>query len=186
MNQENMKNQPVTFTNWLDEKYYLKANKTKKGKTTYTITKTLSDACIDKIPDGYEVVYNNSGGFVARKKKPTLFTPEMISIMESELKKNKNIGSYRIDINGDAIIYIGEKIEIGKEFAQMFNRIMQSPRNQQAMMKLIIENGEFILYRYNFRGSFDNWWFIKNSKDLKYIVSKFFPLLGTDAFYELI
>ena len=98
----------IEFKNVRQENYYVKSRKTKKGNTTYYVTKKRDKDCLDNLPKGYEVFERyDTGVMYIRKIKSSNIKIEEIKIIKRELKSNKSIIDYKLDINGDEIkIYV--------------------------------------------------------------------------------
>lgn len=191
-----------TFTTLKGKTYYLKSRKTKKGNTTYYLTKKLDDTCLNKIPAGYEVFekYNLDMLYV-RRKKPSSYSKEDITIIEKELKTCSSIDAYRLDIYGDEIkIYTAENGD-GID-SLMKNNIFNTPLNTgkklafrnmlmsyEERLKIIYKDKKefkgFEVMRYCYRGSIDDWIVIDLGENLKELAEKNIFHLGKESYFEL-
>lgn len=188
----------IEFTNRKGKTYYIKARKTKTGKTTYTLTKSKSIDCVDKIPLNYEVYEKpENGQMVLRKKIPSKFTLQDLHIIKTSLERNDTLSGFKLDIRGnELIIYTSEEQELGS-LLESFSPFLKYKREQlrnmfmsySAMMKVLIMDedalGKYVIQRYCFRGSIDDWITIGISEDLKTVIDKYSYHLGKESFFEL-
>ncbi len=186
----------IEFKNRMGNTYYIKKRKTKTGKTTYTITKTKSKDCVDKLPQGYEVHERpQTGQMVLRKKVPSAYTLRELNTIKQELQRNDTIDDFKIDIKGNELTIYTSEVRGEEIFERLFpfmqNRkkeLMGMIRNYSAMMKVTIqeENSRtYIMQRYCFRGSVDDWITIGISPELKKLAKTYIYHLGKESFYEL-
>jgi len=182
---------PLEFKNKWGQTYYVKSSTTKTGKTTFVVTKTLTEDCVSKLPDGFEVAdIPTSGQFVVRKKLPTVFTNTEVQIIEKELKKNKALSDYKIDIRGDILsIFVKDKPNL-LDFGSMFPKhLLEMIGNFEEKMrvKIVIRGNSrnYIFERFNFRGSVDDWMTIGTGTDLHELAQKFIRHLGLESYFEI-
>jgi hypothetical protein len=193
---EEQSKEPLKFTNKWGNIFYIKARKTKTGKTTFVITKTLSKDCISKLPDSYEVVeIPTSGQFVVRKKEPTQYTDQEIKVIEDEVKRIKDLHDYKLDIRGNTLsIFV--KMEFDTSAATENSSLLliakgmvEKMKNYEELMRIQLEiigkEREYTFQRYNFLGRFDDWMDIGYGDDLEEMAKKYIPHIGQDSYYEL-
>ncbi len=106
-----------SYKNTRGEIYFLKSKLTKKGNTTYYRTMKKDNECEKETPQGYEVFERyDTGMMFVRKIKKKVFKEEEIQLIQQELKNNKTIEDFKLDINGNLIkIYAFEKPGFGEE-----------------------------------------------------------------------
>jgi len=189
------------FKNSREVAFYIKSKKTKKGNTTYYMTKKLDDQCLDAEPEGFEVFEKpDTRTIFIRRRKPNKFGLKGVNIIKKELRKNKNIADFTIDINGAlAKIYTTElederdnvfsgglqDLLFSKNQMNVFRKIFQ--RYEERMrIKLVEKKGkkEYLVYRYCYRGSVDDWIVIDAGDDLSQLAKDNLHLIGTEAYFE--
>lgn len=70
----NLPNTSIEFTNRRGNIYYVKSKLTKKGNTTYYMTKKKDEDCLNSLPDKYEVFEKpDTGVLYIRQKKEKMF-----------------------------------------------------------------------------------------------------------------
>ena len=189
---------PIEFKNIRQQAYYIKSKKTKKGNTTYFMTRKKDEKCLDKIPQGYEVFERyDTGMMYIRKMKKSNFQIHEIKIIENELEANQSIIGYKLDINGDQIkIYVAEKEE-NERIAQTFDdsfllqKIRFSEKFKRFDEKIIInikvskQGKEFEIMRFCYLGSVDDWIVIDTGNNLELLTKKYLIHLGKESYYEL-
>lgn len=189
----------ISFSNVKEKKYFIKKKLTKKGNTTYCMTKKEDEKCLDKIPEGYEVFEKyDSGMMFIRKVKDRLFDEDEIKLIESELKKNETVLDFRLDINGDTIkIYTVEddpftdsKKDDGSFLSRFRNdNMIHLLRRFEERMKIKIEKEEgekiYVLERFCYRGRIDDWIAIGYDDELKLLAKEYLPHLGKESYFNL-
>ena len=190
-----------TFKNSREEAFYIKYKKTKKGNTTYYMTKKLDEDCLDAEPVGFEVFEKpDSRTMFIRRRKPNKFGLKGINIIKKELNKNKDIADFKIDVIGDIVkVYTtdiedsGESIFDGglsqllnsKERLDFFKKRFQ--RYEERMRIKLVEKKEqkeYLVYRYCYRGSVDDWIIIDAGDDLGQLAKDNLRLIGTEEYFE--
>lgn len=185
------------FKSRVGKSYYIKPRKTKKGNTTYFLTTKVDETCLDTTPEGYEVYENYSAQMLyIRKKKASVFTSAEVAFIREELNNNKSIDGFELDISGTEIkIYQLEdkakgepslfkfipkdRVEIAKAY------LMQYTENMRIKKVIKKDFQEFILMRYCYRGSIDDWIVVDAGEDLKELAENNLVHLGKESFYDL-
>ena len=194
---------PVFYTNCYGQVYVLHEGKTKTGKSRYYFSLKTDGPLAESIPNGYEA-YERPGGMVYfRKIQKTPILPDELKYVQKKIAScvdqedeksypqlqssfgahvpgfvssgmsafiNKYCTRFEADIRGKEIIVYrvkGDGMPIMK-----FALIDESTR-------------EFIAYRWCFKGRIDGWIRIGSPGQLKMLVDRCCPALGTDNFYEL-
>ncbi len=182
------------------QSYFIKSKKTKKGNTTYYMTKKEDETCLDEVPVGYEVFEKyDSGVLFIRKKQKSMFDLKEINCIKTNLNKNDALIDYRLSINGkEMAIYIAEKERnnrlLGSLMEPFFTKTQidhfKSIRKtfEESMRIIIHENKsekEFEVQRYCYRGSVDDWITVGVESDIKKIRDGYLIHLGRDSYFEL-
>jgi len=180
--------------------YFIKSKKTKKGNTTYYVTKKEDETCLDEIPTGYEVFEKyDSGLMFIRKKKSSLFSLREINAIKKGLEKNKSIIDYRINLHGGELaIYTAEKEINDTSFESLkdlfYTQSQKShyksiwKRFEERMQIKIVQDKSgkyFEVKRYCYRGSVDDWITIGVESDIGVVGDKYLTHIGKDSYYEL-
>jgi len=190
------------FKNTRGKIYYIKSRMTKKGNTTYFMTVKLDKDCLNSVPEGYQVFekYDMQTLYV-RKKIASKFSKEDIAFIEKELKSNTDIESYKLDVHGEEIkIYIVEK-EAGRDSfiensiasfsfdkvkATLFKSVLlRYEERLKIQVKGKKEDKEFLVLRYCYRGSVDDWIVIDAGENLQELAKRTIVHLGKESYFEL-
>jgi hypothetical protein len=134
-----------------------------------------------------------------RKIPPQIITPEEMEIVVSGIKKYAKLDYFIVDVKGKNIIVytcdqnvdtLGEiaSSSYGADSSRVRNAIARS-LSYTPMMQLVLEDvktREFVVERWCFRGSVDDWIPLTDSLNLKELVRKYASHLGKESFYDLI
>lgn len=166
----------INFKNTQGKTYYIGTKLTKKGNRSYFMTRKESDKCLDEIPSDYEVFERyDSGMMFIRKKKEISFAATEITLIEQELKKNKSVFDYKLDVHGNLIkIYTVEE----EKTLLIFKRF-------EERMRVYKKNNQIELQRYCYRGSVDDWMTVDYGEDFAAIAKRNLQHLGKESYYDL-
>lgn len=186
----------ITYTNRQGKTYYLHQGTTKKGNPTYFFAMHQDGVMTDTIPDGYEIYENPNAQVYLRKIKAKVITDEEIAIVDSAIRSHANVKKYIIDTKGKIIsIYLPDQnIEALEALFQQFpqrnkkkdiwNEILTySPMMQFEIVD--IKKRLFVVNRYCFLGSIDDWITVSDPKPLDELAGEFVQHLGEDSYFEL-
>lgn len=188
----------VEYVNRKGDTYYLHEGKTKKGNPKYFFSKRNDGVLVESIPDGYEIYENPNAQVFLRRIQPRILTGKEISTVENGVRKYSGLKNFKVDVRKNKIVVflpdqdpnlfrtVPHSLPISSsQLAQMLTRsLTYSP-----MMRFVLvdeEDREFIVERWCFRGSIDDWIFLDTSNDLTGLVKRYCRHLGKDSFYELI
>lgn len=180
-------------------KYYLHAGTTKLGKPKYFFSMKPEGATVNSIPQGYEIYENPNAQVFLREIPPQIITPQEIAIVKSGVEKHAQIDSFIVDVKGkNIIVYLCDQnvdtlMEIAS-FAHGQNSahardIISRSLSYSPMMQFVLkdaETREFVVERWCFRGSVDDWIPLNHSINLKELVKKYGHHLGKESFFDLI
>jgi len=188
----------VEYKNRRDDTYYLHEGKTKKGNPRYFFSRKKDGILVESIPDGYEIYENPNAGVYLRKIQPEIFTDKEISIVEKGVRKYSGLKNFKIDIKKNAIVVFLPDQDpefLERAFSRFvlpgssrLDKIFAQTSTYSPMMRFVLvdkESREFIVERWCFRGSIDDWIFVDGSNDLAKLVQKYCKHLGKDSFYDL-
>ncbi len=188
----------IEYVNRRGKTYYLHEGKTKTGKPKYFFSMKAEGTPVSAIPEGYEIYENPNAQVFLRKIPPQIITPEEMAMVREGVKqyakldhfivdvKDKHIVVYLCDQNVDeltALISFG----LGKDSARMKESLGMS-LSYSPMMQFVLDDAqtrEFVVERWCFRGSVDDWIGLDGPTDLKSLVKKYARHLGKESFYDL-
>ena len=192
---------PFTFKTTKGKTYYLKSRITKKGNTTYYLTQKKDAECLEEVPVGYEVFEKyDSGQAYIRKVRESHIEAAEIAAIEKELRQNKSLHDFKLDVCGDEIrIYTKERgaATEGSDLLKGFlsatrgnpeatwSRFARYEERMRVILTQHIGEREFIFQRYCYRGSIDDWITIDSGSDLEALARKNLYHLGKESYYEL-
>lgn len=191
----------VEYTNRKGKKYYLNVGKTKTGKPKYYFSLKTQGQLAEEIPEGYEIYEHPANAQVfLRKKIPPMITELETKLIEKELQKVAGPRLYVADVKGKEIVIYrsNENVENLKEIfgsispfhdASRVENIIKSETTYAPIMKFILVDEKkrtFVVNRYCFRGSIDDWIDISGPMHLKEASKVYLQHLGKDSFYELV
>lgn len=187
---------PVEYKNRKDKNYYLHVGKTKTGKPKYYFSMKTEGELADEIPEGYEIYEQPANAQVfLRKKIPQLITDLEKHIVERELKNTTSSRWYLVDIKGEELTIFESNQDIdnlkeifGSKAPSFVDDILRIEVNYSPIMQFILEDEEkrtFIVNRYCFLGSIDDWIFIGGPGPLKEIAKDYIKHLGQESLFEL-
>ena len=190
----------VEYTNRKEKRYYLHVGKTKTGKSRYCFSLKTKGQLAEEIPEGFEIYEHPANAQVfLRKKTPPIISELEKKLVEKELQKVAGPRLYIADVKGEEIVIYesNENVETLKEIfgsispfhdASRVENIIKSETTYAPIMKFILEDEKertFVVNRYCFRGSIDDWIDISAPMHLKEASKVFLEHLGKDSFYEL-
>lgn len=189
---------PFTFTTTTGKSYYLKARRTKKGNTSYYLTRKGDGDCLEIMPAGYEVFekYDSGQAFIRKTRKSHIEDKE-VEIIKQELRKNKSLYDFKLDIAGDEIrVYVktkGANTEVseilrglGRDIPEAaWSKFVRYEEQMRIMLAQHKNKREFTFLRYCYRGSVDDWIEIDTGSDVAALAKKNLFHLGKESYYEL-
>lgn len=191
------------YSNRVGTIYYLLKGTTKKGNPRYFFSRSPDGkgTPIDAVPDGYEVYEHPENAQVfLRKIKPQAISDLELHLVEKSVKALKRSARRYLVDRKDTIITIYESCTDFERVPEMFEhfgmgmfpgrmeRLMDSlDHNYQGVMRFCLVDQEkrvFEAERFCYRGSIDDWIFLKGPDRLTALVKHYVKYLGTDEFYE--
>ena len=163
---------PIKHVNRRAQSYYLHESKTKAGKPKYFFSMKMDGALVDRIPDGFEIYENPEGQVFLRKIAPRFITDAELEIVRNGLEKYAKDQLCIVDFkNKDIIIYDSER---GDYYQKIFRFTLVDEISR-----------EFLVSRWVFFGSIDNWSYPLASGDLATLTKQYAPHIGQESFFEL-
>jgi hypothetical protein len=189
----------VQYVNRKGDTYYLHEATTKTGKPKWFFSTKAEGTLAQAVPPGYEVYENHNAQVFLRREVPQLVTAEEIAVVERAVRKRAKLTYYVVEAKKDSIIVFlpnqnTEFLEgsvtsrfgitdLAKLLMEMHRYLTYSP-----VMKFTLVDAEcrrFVVERWCFLGSIDDWFPLTGSGDLSAMVAKYVPHLGQDSYYEL-
>lgn len=187
----------IQHTSRTGKTYSLLAGVTKTGKPKYFFSTKPTGNRVDAIPDGFEIYENVDGQVFLRKIPKQIITPAELSLVEAALQRHGEAWEYRAEAKKDIItVYeCGTDIAGLNEVARMFARRPLSDAEKvararyMAVLRFVLADAttrEFVVERFCFRGSVDDWIYVDGPAHLSNQIQKYIKHLGKDSIYELI
>lgn len=151
------------------------------------------------IPAGYEIYENHIAQVFLRITVPMLVTKEEIETVEQGVRKLAKLRYFVVEAKSDCIIvfvanqqggFLEESVasRFGITDREKLYTAMQGYLTYLPMMRFSLvdeKRRRFVVERWCFLGSIDDWFPLKGSGDLSTLVKKFASHLGEESFYEL-
>jgi hypothetical protein len=190
----------VEYMNRKGKTNYLHVGKTKTGKPKYYFSGKMDGELADEIPKGFEI-YEHPGNaqVFLRKKLPQFITDLEKKAVERKLKNLSSSKWYLVDIKGKELTIYESNQDIDR-LREIFGPKARSNDHSfmddilgiaveySPIMKYILEDEEkrtFVVMRYCFLGSIDDWIQIGGPGSLKDVVKNYINHLGQESLFEL-
>ncbi|MCK4667159.1 hypothetical protein KAU33_10435 [Candidatus Dependentiae bacterium] len=188
----------ITWTNRKGDIYYLHEGQTKTGKNKYYFSKSNTGNLVFIIPDGYEIYENPNAQVFMRRKLVSPIKNEELELVDRSIRKYLDSKYFIIDYKKKTItIYLKDQEDYSHilNLTNSFNiankkliNILDKFATYTPMLRFTLENEkkrEFIVERFCFLGSIDDWIFLSSSSSLEEILNDYCPHLGKELFYNL-
>ncbi|HON56421.1 MAG TPA: hypothetical protein PLJ38_05320 [bacterium] len=156
---------------------------------------------MEGIPEGFEIWEKPETGQVLLRKQK-LFTDIEVEIIKTELNKNLKENEYKIDCENEKLtIYLSENNYEETDYilsilgmngiikSSKLSEILNANAVYQPMMRFTvkIKNNirSYSVYRYCFKESIDDWYYLDSLDNLQKLAKKYYKHLGKESFYEL-
>jgi hypothetical protein len=187
---------PIQYISRLEKIYYLHEGVTKTGKPRYYFSLKSEGKLLDSMPEGFEVYENPSGQVYCRKVPKKIITDEEVALVEQGMKQFSKIEYYKIDVRQKTIrVFITkqntdrllEVLSTGRGLKEA-RRLLMLGIDYSPYMEFVLVDDKarlFIVRRYCFKGSVDDWINVGESGRLDELVKEYVRHLGEDSYYEL-
>ena len=189
---------PIQYTNRRSQTYYLHQGTTKTGKPKYYFSMKSEGTLADKIPDGFEIYENPNAQVFLRKIQPKIITDEEVALVEQGMKQYSKLQYYQIDVKKNTIIVF----EANQDVKALSGILKFAPRVKEVgaenllaqlityspVLHFVLVDDEkrvFMVERYCFLGSIDDWITIGKPDKLQNQVKKYVKHLGQESYYGL-
>lgn len=188
----------IEYVNRKGRNHYLHVGTTKTGKSKYFCSMKSEGSLMETIPEGYEIYEHPSAQVFLRKVPPQIILPEELAIVREGVKKiaeitpcimdvkDKHIVLYLCDQNLESLMEI-TSVTPGQDPAKVREVLVRS-LSYSPMMQFVLDDAqtrEFVVERWCFLGSVDDWISLDQSTNLKDLVAKYSHHLGQESFYDL-
>ncbi|MEB3339163.1 MAG: hypothetical protein VKJ46_16960 [Leptolyngbyaceae bacterium] len=187
----------VEHINRKGQRYYLHEGKTKTGKPKYFFAMKSEGDLLDFIPEGYEIYENPNAQVFLRKIPAQIITPEEIAIVREGIRKHAKIDAFIVDVKDKHIVvYLCDQnvdafrglVGLGAWGSDQMMAKLASSFTYSPMMQFVLvdpQTREFVVERWCFRGSVDDWIPLGQSHSLQDLVKNYGCHLGKESFYDL-
>ena len=187
---------PVQYTNRKGQTYYLHQTVTRAGKTTYFFSRSDDGNLVDTMPPGYELYESPNGLVFLRKIRAKLITDDEVALVEKELKRNRHLKSYRVDVKHEMIRVYTPTQELDG-YSKLLSRIVGGEVDVEAIlarhatyteeMRFILVDKEkrlFDLQRRTYVSSLPEWFDVRWSELLPNL-APYVKHLDQESFFTL-
>ena len=188
----------VTWKNRREDVYYLHEGRTKTGKPKYYFSRSDKGMIVDSIPDEYEIYENPNAQVFLRRKLVSLIKDEELDLVERGVRQYADLKNFIVDRRKRTMTVFlpdqdleGLKAEL-QRFAlistEKLNDVFEKSLTYSPMLRFSLESEDqrgFLVQRYCFLGSIDDWIHLESSSSLKDMVKKYCRHLGKKSFFDL-
>ena len=188
----------VTWKNRREDVYYLHEGRTKTGKPKYYFSRSDKGMIVDNIPDEYEIYENPNAQVFLRRKLVSLIKDEELDLVERGVRQYADLKNFIVDRKERTMTVFlpnqdleGLKAEL-QRFAlistEKLNDVFEKSLTYSPMLRFSLESEDqrgFLVQRYCFLGSIDDWIHLESSSSLKDMVKKYCKHLGKESFFDL-
>jgi hypothetical protein len=188
---------PVTYQNFKGQSYYLHRGQTKAGKDRYYFSQKIEGPTCDTLPEGYEIYEHPNAQVFLRKIPKKIIADAELALLEQAIKKHTDLPSYKVDVRKDKIqIYTpdqhsglleGPLSGLPLSPAQKSSILSIGMNFSPAMQFVLVDKKKrtFMVQRYCFRGSIDDWIVVGGPDSLEALAENFVKHLGKESFFDL-
>ena len=189
---------PYQYTNRKQQTVYLHQGKAKSGAATYFFSQKCEGSLVDALPEGYEVYEHPNAQVFLRKVQPRIITDRELGVVRKAMERHSGVKHFQVDVkkktiivytsdeDADAIasLFQGALPAVRRDLTGLFEKfVTYSP---MLRFQLIDEaTREFVVERYCFRGSIDDWINVGGPGRLADLAREFVSHLGKDSYFEL-
>jgi hypothetical protein len=188
----------IEYTNRKRKKYYLHQGVTKTGNPKYFFSLQPDGDLVDEIPVGYEIYENPNAQVFLRKTPPQVITLAEIETVKKGINQYARVNNPIVDVKKNAIIiYLCDQdaefieqsaVTVSGRTPDKIRSIVEQSLSYSPVMQFVLEDlekREFVVQRWCFLGSVDDWISLDESSDLAALVQQYSPHLGQDSFFDL-
>jgi len=195
---------PVEYTNRSGDVYHLQAGITRNGKPRYWFGRKLTGEPCEAIPAGFEIRENPANAVVTlRKIRPSEIAPPELELLSTAIGKEAGLQHFIVDVDGNSMVVylpgLDDKAaersiaELAGPFGAIFRgaelkaSLIARSGYDKVMRFDLVDRDErlFIVQRWCFRGSVDDWIWLGGPAPLPDLVRTYSRHLGKESFFEL-
>jgi len=182
--------------------YYLQSKERKGGAVGYSFTRKPTGTLVEQFPDGYELYEDPASAQVfIRKFRPSAILPEEKEWVESTLRRLTKLSHFIVNIEDKSlVVYTSDadedlRLNLMRSIVPMDERAQASTREfmtrmakYQKMMRFNLADVKqrlFTVERWCFRGSVDNWIYLKGNQPLAELAETYLPHIDQESFFDL-
>lgn len=188
----------LAYTSRLGDVWYLHEGVTKTGKPRYFVARTPGDGALSAMPAGREFGESINGVVSVARIDPYApkILPADLAALQAEVRRHPHLARYKVDESKGALVLhephgmgstdiAGFAAMLGLDLSEL-GPLPQSRVRYTAVLKFTpgARPDLWSVYRWVFRGK-GSWHWIGHGS-LAAIAKEYLPVVGTDAFFELI
>jgi hypothetical protein len=193
----------LQFENRRGKIYYLQEGRTPTGKPKYYMGQKITGTALDALPEGYEIhEAPEHGQVVVRKCQPSIITADERETVVQAVRRSSGLKHFNVEIEGDRLVVWTPSMDVS-EADNMIHHLagaVSIPRAQELqtfllkqthymkMLRFVLVDPErrvFVVERWCFRGSIDDWIRIGGRGPLSELAERYAKHLGRESFYDL-
>ena len=189
----------ATYTNRMDDTYYLHEGRTKTGKVRYFVAKKPREGTRSTMPKGFEFSESINGVVSVRRINVSeARMPESdIALVHTEMARHRHLCEHRIDVVKGEIVVFEPTDHLFSELPEEMVHIFPMGTHRSVSMKRRVRynpvmkfaplqkrNG-YSVHRMTYRGE-GGWSWPLASGPLHELLQQFLLHVGTDEFFELL
>lgn len=189
---------PLSHENRKGVTYYLHEGRTKTGKPRYYFARTIREGALARMPEGYEVAESINGVVSVRRSsgKRSLVGASDLALVEAALQRHPHLRHHRATLVRDAIVIHAPDVDEARLMERVIASSVFAPRVQDVARERIRRaryspvfqfapsGSDWVARRMTYRGQGGWSWPLANGS-LAQLVSRFIPVIGTEAFFDL-
>jgi len=186
----------IQYTARTRDVYYLHALTGKNGKPRYHFSIKPPAQPVPQIPDGFEIHENIRGQVFLRRRTAQLITPAEVALVDAALGSLRSPNFCRQEVKKNSIvIHEAEnqseslrKVVLPWLNAAPLEDYVSAHAVYMAVMRFTLveaEGRKFIVERFCFRGSVDDWIFLDGPAPLAAHLKSYLKHLGKESLYDL-
>lgn len=178
--------------------YYLHEGRTKTGKPRYYFARTIREGALAQMPKDYEVAESINGVVSVRRSrsKSSLVGVSDLALVEAALRRHPHLRNHRATLVRDAIVIHAPDVDEGRLMERVIASSVVAPRVQDVarehlrhvhyspVFQFVPSGSDWVAHRMTYRGHGGWSWPLANGS-LAELISRFVPVIGTEAFFDL-
>ncbi len=190
---------PVQHINRMGETYFLHQGTTRGGKPKWFFSRKRDGQLVEGVPDGYEIYEKPEGQVFLRRIPRKIIRDEELAMVRDIFRRLAGTPHVIVEaVNKAIVVHSADKSDFIDRFVNEFglrrppaaemDRLVQQNLRYHPMFRFELvdpENREFIVSRWCFHGSIDDWSHPLGDGPLEAMAQKYAPHLEADSFFDL-